>query len=147
MASWITLYLAVNPEWKEKVLSETRSFVAKYVKPNSGTSLSAQLAQLPPQVWEEEMHALDQCLRETIRITITGTFLRRVDPTEEGGDIVFDGKKVSPGTFLAFPVTSTHLDPDIYSDPHKCVSSFAFFTSALIDSCKPQVGPKPVRPW
>lgn len=143
MASWITLYLAMNPEWKEKVLAETRSFVAKYVKPNSGASLSAQLAQLPPQVWEEEMNALDLCLRETIRITITGSFLRRVVPTGEGGDVMFQGKKVSPGTFLALPMTSSHLNPDIYSEPHKYVSSgrAIIYQSQTVAI---QVGPEPI---
>ena len=121
MASWVTLYLGVNPLWKEKVLNQTRNFITKYARPDSKASLSSQLAQVPPKVWEEEMSALDLCLRETIRLTLTGTMLRRVLPSSQGNDdaedVIFSGKKVSPGSFVAYPVTDPHLDPEIYTDP------------------------------
>lgn len=124
MSSWLTLYLGTNPEWKNKVLAETRTFIAKYVKPGSTASLSEQLAQVPPQVWEDEMSVLDICLRETIRIVMTGSALRRALPNADGEpDIAFGGKMVKPGTFLAYPVTTVHLDPSIYPDPEKYVSS------------------------
>lgn len=115
MASWLTLYLAANPEWKERVLTQTRSFVAKYAPLNG--SLSSRLAHLPPKVWEEEMSVLDVCLKETIRINTTGACLRRVVPTHTGEDVIFQGKKLSVGTFVACPITDPHLNPNIYTDP------------------------------
>ena len=131
MACWLMLYLGANPVWKEKVLSQTRSFVTKYANAGSKASLSSQLAQVPPKVWEEEMSALDLCLRETIRLTLTGTTFRRVMPsgqgTDDAGDVVFKGKKVSPGSFVAYPVTDPHLDPQIYTNPEECVQFLLFF--------------------
>ncbi|KAH8115445.1 cytochrome P450 [Phellopilus nigrolimitatus] len=117
MASWLLLFLAVNPEWKTKVLAELREFVSKYT--DSTGSMSSQLAQLPPQVWEEEMAVIDMCLRETIRFVMTGTALRRVLPAQDGEDMSFEGHKAPPGTFLAYLVNSVHHDPEIYPDPFK----------------------------
>lgn len=114
MASCLTLYLAANREWKERVLTQTRSFVAKYAPLNR--SLSSRLAHLP-KVWEEEMSALDVCLKETIRINTTGVCLRRVVPTHTGEDVIFQGKKLSFGTFVACPITDPHLNPNIYTNP------------------------------
>lgn len=106
MASWLTLYLAANREWKERVLTQTRSFVAKYAPLNG--SLSSRLAHLP-KVWEEEMSALD--------VYTTGVCLRRVVPTHTGEDVIFQGKKLSFGTFVACPITDPHLNPNIYTNP------------------------------
>ena len=133
MASWVTLYLGANPSWKEKVLDQTRSFVKKYASAGSGASasLSSQLALIPAKVWEEDMSTLDLCLRETIRLTLTGTMLRRVLPpgrsNDDAEDVVFKGRKVSPGSFVAYPVTDAHLDPQIYTDPDTCVRTILFF--------------------
>ena len=133
MASWVTLYLGANPSWREKVLNQTRDFVTKYASTGSGASasLSSQLALVPAKVWEEDMSALDLCLRETIRLTLTGTMLRRVLPPGRGNDdaedVVFEGRKVSPGSFVAYPVTDAHLDPQIYTDPDTCVRIILFF--------------------
>ncbi|KAH8102335.1 cytochrome P450 [Phellopilus nigrolimitatus] len=117
MSSWLLLFLAVNPEWKTKVLAELREFVSKYT--DSTGSMSSQLAQLPPQVWEEEMAVIDLCLRETIRFVMSGSLLRRVLPAQDGEDMSFEGHKASPGTFLAYSVNSIHHDPEIYPDPLK----------------------------
>ncbi|KAH8114660.1 cytochrome P450 [Phellopilus nigrolimitatus] len=117
MSSWLLLFLAVNPEWKTKVLAELREFVSKYT--DSTGSMSSQLAQLPPQVWEEEMAVIDLCLRETIRFVMSGSLLRRVLPAQDGEDMSFEGHKASPGTFLAYSVNSVHHDPEIYPDPYK----------------------------
>ena len=133
MASWVTLYLGANPSWKEKVLDQTRNFVTKYTSTGSGASasLSSQLALIPAKVWEEEMSALDLCLRETIRLTLTGTMLRRVLPPGRGNDdaedVVFKGRKASSGSFVAYPVTDAHLDPQIYTDPDTYVRTILFF--------------------
>ncbi len=124
MSSWLVLYFAENAEWKEKALNEIRSFVTQYSSKEEGQSLAQQLSQIPPQVWEDEMPVLDQCLRETIRRSITGTTLRRVmQDGDEDPSLVIEGKKLKKGQFLAYHIGGTHHDPEIYSNPNKYVPS------------------------
>lgn len=119
MSSWLVLYFAENAEWKEKALNEIRSFVTQYSSKEEGQSLAQQLSQIPPQVWEDEMPVLDQCLRETIRRSITGTTLRRVmQDGDEDPSLVIEGKKLKKGQFLAYHIGGTHHDPEIYSNPN-----------------------------
>lgn len=117
----MTLFLHTNPTWKAKATAEVQAFVAKYAT-GGGLRLAEQLAQVPPEVWDEEMPVLDVCLRETIRIVQTGAFLRR----NVGADMRFGGHKVAPGTFVAMGVSSPHHDPAIYPEPFKCVPSSSF---------------------
>ena len=46
---------------------------------------------------------------------------------DDAGDVVFKGKKVSPGSFVAYPVTDPHLEPQIYTNPEECVQFLLFF--------------------
>lgn len=104
MSSWLVLYFAENAEWKEKALNEIRSFVTQYSSKEEGQSLAQQLSQIPPQVWEDEMPVLDQCLRETIRRSITGTTLRRVmQDGDEDPSLVIEGKKLKKGSISCLP--------------------------------------------
>ncbi|TDL20336.1 cytochrome P450 [Rickenella mellea] len=113
MSAWTMLYLLSNPTWKAKATEEIRSFIAKYAK--SGRPLADQLAEVPPHVWDEEMPVLDVCLRETIRIVMSGPALRR----NFADGIVINGHEIPRGAFMAFPMTSTHHDPNIYPDPFR----------------------------
>jgi len=115
MSSWLVLFLHENKEWREKALTEIRGFVDRYATGETGQSLSAQLAQIPPNVWEDEMPVLEACLRETIRIVLSGTALRRVMHDDDSMKV--GGKKLKKGLFLAFPWASTHHNPDIYPEP------------------------------
>lgn len=128
MSSWLVLYFAENAEWKEKALKEIRSFVAQYASKEEGQSLAQQLSQIPSQVWEDEMPVLDQCLRETIRRSMTGATLRRVmQDGDEDPNLVIEGKKLKKGQFLAYHITGTHHNPEIYTDPYKCVTTTSSF--------------------
>lgn len=135
MSSWLVLYFAENAEWKEKALKEIRSFVAQYASKEEGQSLAQQLSQIPSQVWEDEMPVLDQCLRETIRRSMTGATLRRVmQDGDEDSNLVIEGKKLKKGQFLAYHITGTHHNPEIYTDPYKCVTtSSSFVIDVLTD--------------
>lgn len=114
MASWIPIFLAFNSEWKERVLAELRTFMTKHSEASTGSkSLSEQLGKVPPSAWEQELPVVDMCIRETIRVVMTGVLLRR----SFGEDVKFGQNKVQPGTFVGFPLTSVHHDPKIYSNP------------------------------
>ena len=74
-----------------------------------------QLSAIPPNVWEEEMPDLELCIRETLRVVLTGSLLRRHVGAE---DLVIEGKKIKPGTFLAMPASAGHHNETIYKDPY-----------------------------
>lgn len=142
-AAWLPLLLHTHPAWKAKALAEVRGFIAKYAPDmGAGVSLAARLAQVPPVAWEDEMPVLDACLRETMRLVLSGTTLRRVVAPQ---GIAVDGRTIQRGAFLAFLVESTHLDPQIYPEPLKCVA-ISSLRAASSDRCMCQVGSGPLLP-
>jgi sterol 14-demethylase len=114
MTCWLPFFLYVNPEWKAKVMLEIQLILDRHApSPEGDELLTARLARIPPQVLETEMPIFDACLRETIRLCMSGTFLRRalVDGIEVGGH------GIEMGTFMAYPVADAHLNPEYYPDP------------------------------
>jgi cytochrome P450 len=75
--------------------------------------LHKRLAAIPVSAWEEEMPTLDLVLRETLRLTMNGTMLRR-NLIEE---FSVANKKIRQGAFVVYPVSDAHMNPDIYTDP------------------------------
>lgn len=61
------------------------------------------------------MPSLDLVIRETIRIALGGTFLRR----SVAKDMEIQGVKIKKGDFLAYTATDVHMNEDIYTDPKK----------------------------
>jgi len=61
------------------------------------------------------MPILELVLRETLRLTLNGTALRR-NIIE---DLIVYDKVVKKGAFMAYSLGDVHLDSDIYSDPYK----------------------------
>ena len=111
------MFLTTNAEWKVRVTQEIKTFIVKYASAESdeNESLAARLSNIPPHVWEDEMPAIDLCLRETIRIVQTSVFLRR----NLGKDVVIGGHRVKHGDFVVYPTADIHHNPDIYPDPFK----------------------------
>jgi cytochrome P450 len=64
------------------------------------------------------MPTLDLALRETIRLVVNLTALRRNIPGG-GGSISIPGGvgEVPNGGFLAYSISDAHLNPNIYTDP------------------------------
>ncbi|CAE6338387.1 unnamed protein product, partial [Rhizoctonia solani] len=56
---------------------------------------------------------MEVCIRETIRLIVSGAALRRVI----SGDTEIDGKQIPNGTFLVYSTGETHSDPNIYPNP------------------------------
>ncbi len=110
----MTLFLHANPKWKARIISEIRVFAAKYSSP--GLPLYQQLSQIPPSVWEEEMPDLELCLKETLRVILTGALLRR---HVGENDLIVEGKRIKPGMFVTMPVIGAHHNEDLYDDPYK----------------------------
>ncbi|KAF8753977.1 Cytochrome P450 [Rhizoctonia solani] len=115
MSAWIYIHLDQVPEWKEKAVEEIRTLLHKYAPLEEYPDLSTaeRFSKIPPQAWEDEMPVLETCIRETIRLIVSGAALRRVT----SGDTEIDGKKIPNGTFLVYSVGETHTDPNIYPNP------------------------------
>ncbi|KAJ1302512.1 hypothetical protein OPQ81_002831 [Rhizoctonia solani] len=116
MSAWIFIFLDQVPEWRDKVVEEIRKLLDKHAPiVESPESTGERFSKIPPQAWENEMPILEACIRETIRLIVSGTALRRII----SGDTVIDGKKIPDGTFLAYSLGETHLDPNIYPNPEQ----------------------------
>jgi cytochrome P450 len=116
-AAWHMCYLATSPEWHAKTQEEVRTVAAKYARdPNA--PLRHQLDDVPLEAWESEFPVVDLCLRDSIRLSLLGTALRkntsgRALPIGDGSEVI------PPGAFVTYATADIHLDPAVYPDPHK----------------------------
>lgn len=78
-------------------------------------TLAEQVTQIQLDAWENEMPALERCIKESIRLVFAIIALRRniEDP------VTIDGKRINTGDFLAYFIHDTHLNDDIYPDAEK----------------------------
>ena len=94
---------------------ELKTLVTNHTNALSKEPLHTRLAAIPLSAWEEELPALDLVIRETIRITKSGTALRR----NLGKDIPLADTTIKRGDFLAYSLADVHLNADIYTKPTK----------------------------
>lgn len=114
MASWILVYFAGSPHFKERATAELKSFLNSHsASASPSKNVYQSLSDIGPAAWEQELPFLDICIDETVRISAGGSRLRRV----MGENVQFYGKKLELGSFVSFPAATMHLNPDIYSNP------------------------------
>ena len=111
LASWALLHLGTNPKWKRKAIDECKTLVDKYT--TSSDPLHARLSTIPLNAWEDELPNLDAIIRETLRISASGTLLRR----NIANDIQIGDAIIRRGDFLAYSSADVNLNPDIYTNP------------------------------
>ena len=75
--------------------------------------LHSRLSTIPLDAWEEELPSLDVIIRETLRISGSGTFLRR----NIEKDIQVGEATIRRGDFLAYSSAEVNHNPDIYTNP------------------------------
>ena len=114
-ACWALVFLASNPEWKKQVKAEIDALIAKHTDTVSRDPLHKRLAAIPISAWEDEMPVLDVVIRETIRLILTGTALRR-NLIEE---LTVSSGTIRKGDFVAYLVADAHLNPEIYKRPEE----------------------------
>jgi cytochrome P450 len=114
-AAWTLVYLANNPEWMSKVREEVTTVAAKHSK-DPKASLVDQLSSLPIEVWETEFPMLELCLRDSIRLQLVGTAMRK---NVTGHDVKIGNAIVPHGTYVMYPVADIHHDPEVYRDSEK----------------------------
>jgi len=112
---WTLLFLAHNKEWKTRVSNEVNSLITKHTDTTSSDPLHKRLAAIPISAWEDEMPILESVIRETLRITMNSTALRR-NIVE---DLPVSGKIIPRGNFMAYSLGDVHMNPDIYPNPSK----------------------------
>lgn len=115
IACWLLLHLGANPEWKKRAVNEYKSLVEKYSPGDSSESLHKRLSVIPMEAWEDELPTVDLVIRETLRLTLSGTTIRR----NLGPDMKVDDVTVKHGEFLTHQLADSHLNPNIYTDPMK----------------------------
>ncbi|KAF8182333.1 cytochrome P450 [Pholiota molesta] len=74
---WALVFLASHPEWKAKAKAEIGAMIEKHTNTTSGEPLHKRLAAVPVSAWEDEMPVMELIIRETLRIVVSGTALRR----------------------------------------------------------------------
>jgi len=116
-AAWVICFLATSPEWLEKTREEVRTVASKYAR-DKNAPLRFQLDDVPLEAWESEFPVIDLCLRDSMRLNLLGTAMRR---NISGRDIpTGNGDEVIPAdAFVTYATADVHLDPSIYPDPHK----------------------------
>lgn len=105
----------MHPEWKDKVATEIQALLANHTNTISNEPLHERLASIPLDVWETEMPMTDSVIRETQRITMGASALRR----NLGEDMVVGDKVIPKGDFLVYSLADVHANPDIYPEPSK----------------------------
>jgi sterol 14-demethylase len=107
-ACLILLYISYHTHWKSTVHAEVQAILHK------------RLSSLPIAVWEDEMPTIDLVLRETIRLVVNGTALRRNLPDGSGGNLKMSGGEVEvpSGGFMAYSLTDAHMNPGGF-DPER----------------------------
>jgi sterol 14-demethylase len=114
-ACWALVFLASHPEWKTKVKAEVDALIAKHTDTLSPEPLHKRLAAIPVSVWEDEMPVLETVLRETIRLIVTGTALRR----NVFQDLTVANGNIKKGDFVAYSLADVHLNSEIYTQPNE----------------------------
>jgi len=113
-ASWIFLFLSFHKEWKQKVAQEVTSLIQTHTDPTSSEPLHKRLSTISVSAWEKEMPNLDLVLRETVRLVVNITAVRR--NLFQDLDIIAQ-QPVPKGHFVAYSLADAHLNPDIYTNP------------------------------
>ncbi|KAG9073718.1 hypothetical protein FS749_014743, partial [Ceratobasidium sp. UAMH 11750] len=94
MGAWLFIYLDQAPEWRANVIEELKVLLDEHAPLSGGyTSAAERFSCIPLNAWETQMPVFDLCLRETIRMVMSGAALRRV----VHGDLKVEGKTIPNG--------------------------------------------------
>ena len=101
--AWVLCFLAREPEWYAKVQSEVGQLLAKHKKLDHETAVDL-LPRVTLEEWETDLPVLEICLRETIRLKVNGTCVRK---NLSGANVPIPGTKevVPPNAFCVSKVT------------------------------------------
>ncbi|KAF7322607.1 hypothetical protein HMN09_00039200 [Mycena chlorophos] len=112
IACWIIILLSDKGDWRANIIAEINALLETHG--DAGDPVHKRFAAIPLDAWEEQLPALDAVLKETLRLILTGTALRR----KIDGDIVHTSKRIKDGDFVAYLLEDIHFDSNIYPNPH-----------------------------
>jgi len=112
--AYILCYLATSDEWMTRIREEVDTIADKYHSDKS-VPLKDRLMSVPLEAWDFEFPLIDLCLREVIRLQLSGTAFRKNNGPEI--PINASGSEVIPNnTFVLYSMVDVHYNPDIYSN-------------------------------
>ncbi|KAK1070750.1 hypothetical protein LTR12_013769 [Friedmanniomyces endolithicus] len=115
-AAYVLMYLANNSYWLPRVREEVISVADRYC-PDDSMALKDRLMRVPIEAWENEFPLVDMCLKDSIRLQMSGTAFRK-NVTDHEIPINKSGTEVVPsGAYVAWHVGDIHYNPDIYTNP------------------------------
>ncbi|KAM5466145.1 putative sterol 14alpha-demethylase [Microsporum ferrugineum] len=97
------------------VRNEIDSVLSKYRSCNETTEQT--LGRLNLEAWESEFPTIDLCLRECIRLHVSGSAFRR-NKSNMDVPIGNTGEAVPRDAYIFYLFDEVHLNPDIYPDPN-----------------------------
>lgn len=73
--------------------------------------------RVPIDAWENEFPLVDMCLKDSIRLQMTGATFRK-NITDQSIPLNKAGTEVIPsGAYVTYPVGDIHYDPQLYPNP------------------------------
>lgn len=87
--------------------------IEKHTNTTSGEPLHKRLAAVPVSIWEDEMPVMELVIRETLRLVLSSTALRR----NLDEDLTVSRGVIKPGDFVAYSLADAHRNPEIYHQP------------------------------
>ncbi|KAK4542279.1 hypothetical protein LTR36_006932 [Oleoguttula mirabilis] len=113
-AAWILVYMASKPYWLDRVREEVVSVASRYC-PDDSIPLKERLMHVPIEAWEGEFPIIDICLKDTIRLQMSGTAFRK---NFSGKDVPLNKAEVIPNdAYVTMAVGDIHYNPEIYANP------------------------------
>jgi len=115
-AAYVLMYLANNSYWLPRVREEVISVADRHC-PDDSIALKERLMRVPIEAWENEFPLVDMCLKDSIRLQMSGTAFRK-NVTDHEIPINKSGMEVVPaGAYVAWHVGDIHYNPEIYANP------------------------------
>ncbi|KAJ3492662.1 hypothetical protein NLG97_g5236 [Lecanicillium saksenae] len=114
-SAWILCYLAENHEWYCKVQTEVDHFISQH-RMTPDESILDILQRVSYHDWDTQLPTLYLCLRETLRLNLSGPALRKNLSDE---DLIIPGTNsvVPKKAFVFYSMDEVHLDEGIYPNP------------------------------
>ncbi|KAJ6780014.1 hypothetical protein PWT90_05530 [Aphanocladium album] len=114
-SAWILCYLAENREWYDRVQDEVDNFISKY-RMTPDEDIQDILQSISYHDWDKQLPILHMCLRETLRLNLSGPALRKNLSNE---DLLIPGTNqvVPKNAFVFYSMDEVHLDKSIYPNP------------------------------
>jgi hypothetical protein len=132
----VLCYLSLSPKYLALARAEIESVAAAHSDPSK--TLSQQLADIPLDAWETDFPVLDRCLKDSIRLHLQGSALRR---NVSGKTEMVEDEEVGDGVILVRASPAPRRSALTLGDRH-IISQISTWTQRCIPtpSCGIRIG-------